>query len=325
MTSVASILNDVGIPWPDADSGKAREAAQAWTALGQAATDAMSTAGNAAEVLSTHNTGAAMDAFGTYWASIGGPYGVCVPGTPHSMLPVLVEACDALTSACTRFADAVDEVKSKLEDIAVEIGAALAAGVLATVVTLGVSDAVSAGVVATLTVTGLDLVEVFGTTIAEIIGQMAVGAVFGAVDSVLDMTLVNGAESDLGQPLPSDGEELKELITGVVVSSLSAGIGTTATAGTKVAAAAIVKNLPDTVSALEPDIPVIVGSVPGWLETPAGKTLVDVGSDSLANGAVAGVQGKKPDAPTIADILGGLLDAKIEGAAEGGEGEKGGG
>jgi hypothetical protein len=163
-----------------------------------------------------------MDAFGTYWASIGGPYDACVAGTPHSMLPVLVDACDALSAACTSSRTRSMSSSRSSRTPPVEIGAASPRGPVATVFTLGISDAVSAGVWRR-SVTGLDAVEVFGTTIAEIIGQMAVGAMFGAVDSVLDMTLVNGAKADLGEPLPSDGEELKELVEGIVVGSLSAG------------------------------------------------------------------------------------------------------
>jgi hypothetical protein len=320
MTSVASILNDFGIPWPDADSGKARDAARAWAALAQAATDAISIGGSAASALSSHNTGPAMDAFGTYWASIGGPYDACVAGTPHSMLPVLAEACDALSAACTKFADAVDELKSKLEDTATEIGAALAAGAIATIFTLGISDAASMATASALAGLGLDAVEAFGVTLAEIGGQMAVGAIFGAVDSVLEQTLTSSVKADLGEPLPSDGEILSDLFTGIVVGGLSGGLGTTAQAGAKAATSAILAKLPDEVSELAPDLPPMLAAIPDALDTPAGRALTDVTSDYAANAAVNGVQGKNTDAPTIPEILGDFLDAKIEAAGEGGEG-----
>jgi hypothetical protein len=324
MTSVASILNDFGIPWPDADSGKARDAAQAWAALGQAATDAMSIGGSAAEALSSHNTGPAMDAFGTYWASIGGPYGVCVAGTPHSMLPVLADACDALSAACTKFADAVDELKTKLEETAGEIAAALTAGALATVFTLGISDFVSGTVSTALIGTAFGAIEVFGTAVADILGQAAVGGVAAAVDSVLETTMTNGLKSDLGEPVPSASDELLSLVEGIGLGTVTAGLSTTAGLTVKAAATAALANLPDDVSTLAPDLPMILASIPDALETPAGKTLNSLASEYAANSGVAAIQGKAADAPTLPEILGELLDSKIEAAGEGEEGGEGG-
>ena len=320
MTSVASILNDFGIPWPDADSGKARDAAAAWAALGQAATDAISVGGSAASVLSAHNTGAAMDAFGTYWAGIGGPYDACVAGTPHSMLPVLAEACDALSAACTKFADAVDELKTKLEETAGEIAAAITAGVVATVFTLGISDAVSAGVSTALIGTAVGAVELFGTTVADIIGVATVGAIAGAVDTVLESTLSNGVKADLGEQLPSTGDELLTLVEGIGIGGLSAGLGSTAGNAVKTAATAALANLPDDVSTLAPDLPMILAAVPDTLETPAGKAITALASEYTVKAGLSAAEGKPAEAPTLPEVLGELLDSKIEAAGEGEEG-----
>jgi hypothetical protein len=38
---VAAVLNRFGIPWPGVDSGKARQAANAWTAIANAANIAL--------------------------------------------------------------------------------------------------------------------------------------------------------------------------------------------------------------------------------------------------------------------------------------------
>lgn len=323
MTSVASILNDFGIPWPDADSGKARQAAQAWAALGQAAGDAMSLGGSAASSLSAHNTGAAMDAFGSYWASIGGPYDACVAGTPHSMLPVLADACDALSTACDKFADAVDELKSKLEETAGEIGAAITAGAVATIFTLGISDAVSGSVSAALIGTAVGAVELFGTTVADILGVAAVGAIAGAVDTVMESTLSNGVKADLGDPLPSTGQELLTLVEGIGVGGLSAGLGSAATSAVKTAATAAFASLPDDVSTLAPDLPAILAAIPDATETPAGKAITALASEYTVKEGVAAAQGKSAEAPTLPEVLGELLDSKIEAAGEGEEGGEG--
>ena len=323
MTSVASILNDFGIPWPDADSGKARDAAQAWAALGQAATDAMSVGGSAASALSSHNTGPAMDAFGTYWASIGGPYDACVAGTPHSMLPVLAEACDALSAACTKFADAVDELKSKLEETAGEIAASIAAGVATTIFTLGISDAVSAGVTSALISVGLDAVEVFGVALTDIGTQLLVGAIAGAVDSVLESTLSNGVKADLGEQLPSTGDELLSLVESMGYGAAAGVVSTVAGGAAKTAVTASLSHLPDEVSTLAPDLPLVLASVPDALDTPAGKAITALASEFTVKSGVAAVQGKSADAPTITEVLGEFLDSKIEAAGEGEGGGEG--
>ena len=328
MTSVASILNDFGIPWPDADSGKARDAARAWAALGQAAGDAMGLGGSAASSLSAHNTGAAMDAFGTYWASIGGPYDACVAGTPHSMLPVLADACDALSSACDKFADAVDELKSKLEETAGEIGAAITAGAVATIFTLGISDAVSAGVTSALISVGLDAVEVFGVALTDIGTQLLVGAIAGAIDSVMEMTLTNGLKADLGEQMPTTGQELLTLVEGMGYGAAGGLVSTVAAGATKSAATAAFANLPDEVSTLAPDLPGILASIPDAVDTPTGKAIINLASEFTVKSGVAAVQGKSAEAPSLPEVLGEFLDSKIEGAGEGeggGEGGAGGG
>jgi hypothetical protein len=281
----------------------------------------MSLGGSAASTLSAHNTGKAMDAFGTYWASIGGPYDACVAGTPHSMLPVLADACDALSAACDKFADAVDELKSKLEETAGEIAAAITAGAVATIFTLGISDAVSGGVTTALLGTGIGAVELFGTTVAEILGQAAVGAIAGAVDTVLESTLSNGVKADLGEPLPSTGQELVTLVEGIGVGGLGAGLGSTATNAVKSAATTAFASLPDDVSTLAPDLPAILAAIPDAVDTPAGKAITTLASEYTVKEGVAAVQGKSAEAPTLPEILGELLDSKIEAAGEGEEGD----
>ena len=319
--SVASILNDFGIPWPDADTGKARDAAAAWKALGSAAEDALGRTSSAAASLSAHNTGPAMDSFNEYWGGIGGPSDACTVGPPTAMLPLLIEACDALSTACTNFANAVDETKSKLEEIAAELATAVTAGALATVFTLGISDAVSAGVSTALIGTALGSIELLGTTIADIVATMAVGAIFGAVDDLLDTGLSNGVKVQLGGTASTPLQEGISLLDSVLIGGLSGGVGTVVADGVKTVAVAGLANLPDTVSTVIPDLPLILASLPDATESTAGKVLISLSSDYAASKAVNGVQGNPTDLPNLQDLLGEILDAKIEGAAEaGGEG-----
>ncbi len=322
MTSVASILNDVGIPWPDADSGKARDAARAWSAIAQAATDAMSLGGSAATTLTSHNSGAAMDAFSQYWAGIGGPYDACVGSSQTAMLPVLADACNALSAACEQFADAVDQVKSKLEDTAGEIAAAVTAGAVATFLTVGISDFVSGSASAALVSAGLGAVELFGITITDIAGQMAVGAAFGAIDTMIDQVMTAGVKAELGEQVPTGEQELEGLFEGSMINGVAGGVSSAVESTAKTAAIAALANIPDDVSKLAPDLTAILAGIPNALETPAGKAVTALAGDYTANSGVAALKGNAADPPSMSDILGELLDAKIEAAAESGN-EKG--
>jgi hypothetical protein len=321
--STASILNDIGVPWPDADSGKARQAATAWRAISSAAQDALNTAGSAANALSEHNSGAAMDAFNTFWGTVGGPFEACTVADKPALLPVLIEACDALAASCDNFADAVDEAKRKLEETAAEIVSALAAGALATVFTLGISDAVSDSVSTYLVGTAVGSIELLGTTIADIVGKMAAGVVFAEVDTILEADFGDSAKTLLGEKLPTAQEDLDDLFKALFVGGLTGGLGHFATNAAKTAALNALVGLPDSASTLVPQLPGILAQIPGALETPAGEVLKTLASEYAANGMVNGVNGKSTDAPTLPEILGELLNSKIEaaGAQEGKGGE----
>jgi hypothetical protein len=319
--STASILNDFGIPWPDADTGKARDAAKAWTAIANAATDALSQTSSAAAALSAHNTGPAMDSFNQYWEGIGGTPDACTVAGDKAMLPVLIEACNALSTACTNFADAVDETKSKLEETAGEIAAAITAGAVATFFTIGISDAVSTLATGALVGTAVGDVALLGTTVAEIVGTMAVGAVFGVVDNIMETGLSNGIKVDLGEDPEGPGEAGLSLLDSILIGGLTGGIGTVATDGVKTIAPIALASLPDDVSTVIPNLPAILAALPDATESTAGKVLIKLSSEYAAGNVVNGVQGKPTDAPTLQELMGEILNAKIEGAAEaGGEG-----
>lgn len=319
--STASILNDFGIPWPDADTGKARDAAAAWKALGQAAGDALSRTSAAAQALGAHNTGPAMDAFNQYWDGIGGTPYACTASGQNAMLNVLIEACDALSTGCDKFADAVDEEKTRLEEAAAEIGAAIAAGALATVFTLGISDAVGGATAAALASTAIGSVEILGTTIADIVGTMAVGAVFGSVDSILETGLSNSIKTQLGEQPDSPLTALEGMATSTIIGGLTFGFGDVASNAVKVGSLAGLAAVPDSVSTIIPDLPAILAAMPDATESTAGQALTKLAGGYAAGTVVNGVQGKPTDPPSLQEVLGELLDSKIEGAANAG-GEK---
>ena len=314
--STASILNHIGVPWPDADSGKAREAAAAWRAIATAAQDAANTAGSAAYALGEHNSGAAMDAFNAFWGGIGGPFEACTVVEKPALLPVLIEACDALAAVCDDFADAVDEAKHKLEETAAEIATAITAGALATVVTLGASDFVGDTVSTALISTAAGSVEVLGTTIADIAGNMAAGAVFSTVDTILEANFGDSVKALTGGQLPSAKDDVVDLMKALVLGGITGGAGHLATSTAKAAALSALVNLPDSASTLIPALPGILAQIPEAAETPAGEALKTLVGEYTAKSAAQAPHGKAADPPSVSEIIGELLNAKIEAAGK---------
>ncbi|HEV2635167.1 MAG TPA: hypothetical protein VGX23_08470 [Actinocrinis sp.] len=263
--------------------------------------------------LNGQNIGPAMDSFNQYWDGIGGvPYN-CAPAGDHAMLTILMEACNALATGCSDFADAVDEEKKKLEETATEIGAAVLAGTAATMVTLGLSDVAAGTATSTLAAAGVAGVEVLGTTIEEIAGVMVNGLVFGVLDDMMDTGLNDGIKIQIGEPVPSAVSGLEGLALSGLVGSLTFGISDRATDAVKLSSLAGLTALPDSVSTMLPDLPAILGTMPGAAESAAGQALLKLSSEYAVNSAADKIEGKPTEVPTLSEILGELLDSKIEG------------
>lgn len=313
---VASVLNRFGIPWPDADSDKARQAASAWTAIANAANDALGKSSTAVSELAANNSGPAMEAFSQYWTQVGGTPDECTTADAKAMLPVLIQAADALASACHDFAQAVDDAKRKLEEVAAEIGTAIIAGGVATLFTAGLSDLIGAGVSAGLVAAGMDAITILGTSLDTIVTGLATGAVAGGVDAILDAGLTGGVKADLGDTASGEDNMFGNLIKGVALGAVTGGAGKMVEGATQTAADATLTHLPDSVAALVPDLPTVIAAIPEAATTPAGQALTKLTTEYAAKSAVNAPQGKDTDSPTVQEILGEVLDSKIEGAAE---------
>ncbi|MBC3839931.1 hypothetical protein GXW82_06175 [Streptacidiphilus sp. 4-A2] len=321
--SDASVLNDLGVPWPDADTGKARQAAAAWSALAEAIGTALGTAGGAARVLSVNNTGPAMDAFNTYWGGIGGPSEACQVVQKPALLPVLMQVCTALSTACAKFADAVDDAKAELGETVLEIEAALAAAVLATAFTAGASDAADALIGASFVGEAMNTIEVLGTTVGEIVSSLTPATMFGTMDAALETEFSNGIKAATGQPPDSVKEILAGLAKGFGVGLLTGGVATAATgaitAGTTAASYLAMDHL-ESVLEIVPDLPLILQQIPDALETPAGDALRALESEYASRHLINRAEGRPTDPPSVPEVIGELIDAKIEGSSEGPEG-----
>jgi hypothetical protein len=123
--------------WPDADTGKLRAAASAWHAAAQSI-DSVSWSAQAA--IDSINTGDdTAQAITDFWGR------VFTAGDQHTLLAGLEQVCQALGDACDKYAQAVDDAHSKMEDALAGAGIAMGIttiiGILGTPFTGGGSDA----------------------------------------------------------------------------------------------------------------------------------------------------------------------------------------
>jgi len=295
MVDVADILNRFGIPWPDADTSKARQAAADWRALGAAIENSLARGNNVARAVAENNSGSAVTAFTKFWDSIGGT-------GDQSLLPSLTRACAVLADHCDKFADAVDETKHKLEATAVEIAAAITTGALATLFTVGIADMVSGAVTAGLAATALGELAVLGTTVSEIAAALAASVSEALSTAVFQTVGANTAAMAMGE----QPESLS--LSEAAVRVTAAGLGTATTIG---ASGAVTEMLgaADGLSAALPQLPATLAAIAGALKSPAGKIVTDLASNTAVNGIV---NGRGPENPSPKEVISSVLTAEIE-------------
>src|SRR5580700_9791144 len=140
MVDGGSILRDLHIPWPAANEGDLHTAAATWKSLANTIRDDYGKANSTAQGLVSNNEGKAITAFENYWAKYAGAKGA---------LPVAAQACDAMAGACTKYANAVAETKTKIEQAGAEVAATLIVGTIGAFFTFGategIADSVAAG------------------------------------------------------------------------------------------------------------------------------------------------------------------------------------
>jgi len=131
-SGIGGLLREFHIPWPAANEDALRDAATDWHQLAEAIRDNYGPANSAADSLTLNNAGAAITAFENYWQKFGGRKGA---------LPLGAEACDAMSTACTNYANDVAAVKRQIEERALEIGALLVVGTIGAFITFGATEA----------------------------------------------------------------------------------------------------------------------------------------------------------------------------------------
>lgn len=185
-----SILRELHIPWPAANEGSLREAAAAWHGLAETIRDNYGPANSAATSLTGNNAGAAIDAFEKYWQKFGGAKGA---------LPLGADACDAMASACSQYADAVAAAKHRIEEAGAEVAATLFIGTVGAFFTFGATeaaaDSIAAGLVATAESAIDELTGTIGGIIAEYLSGTVGTAIAAAGDAVADAVSADATES----------------------------------------------------------------------------------------------------------------------------------
>jgi hypothetical protein len=292
---IGAILRKFDIPWPAANEDSLREAASTWHQLAEDIRDNYGPANSAATSLTSNNEGAAIDAFETYWQKFGGKKGA---------LPLAANACDAMSSACSKYADDVATTKTKIEEAAAEIGAVLVVGTIGAFFTFGateaLADSIAAGVVATaaeaITDLGLwvaDTFEVYSTTLAEAIdtatavvaeaagSTISEGALSAALSgsasavggTVFSETAQNGIAALLGDKPLSSSEAAESLLEAAGEGAIGGVLGKLGELGAP-QLARLVSNAAVSVSDSDPQLFMQMMATSKMLEGTTGKVAV---------------------------------------------------
>ncbi|MET7679152.1 DUF6531 domain-containing protein [Streptomyces sp. NPDC005423] len=171
------ILLDLGLWWPEADSGKLRSAATAWRTFADAVDDLRGPVNQSASSIIHHNTGESIEAFDRFW-------GRYAKDKDSGWLKDLADSGREMATALDKFADAIDDAINKLwTQIGID-AAVIAGGVALAFFTAGLASGAAVGAADLVIEFGAGMGIAVSTTIAEIAGGTLVAAAFGGVESV---------------------------------------------------------------------------------------------------------------------------------------------
>src|SRR5438105_2511251 len=251
-----------GLFWPQGDPGKLRQAAQAWREMGTALTTAEGTCRGAGRLVVGSNEGPAIDAFGRYWSRWQGGSGY---------FELSSQSCGQMAEALDRYADAIDQARQKVEEIAATAATVLAVGLVLTVVTVGISDAAAGlaagGLAAAAAAVGVEL----STTVATIGGTILAGAAIGAAAAVVVDTAVQIEHIDLFHDQQSfNWDELEQSLG---IGALTGGVGASVGLGARAVAPLLEDGLPGFSRAANG-----FGKMPEWMQAGVRGSLVGGGT-----------------------------------------------
>ncbi|RCG15088.1 RHS repeat protein [Streptomyces reniochalinae] len=205
----------MGLIWPDGDEGKLRDAAKAWRTFAKDAEEVRGDTNHSARGIMDVNSGEAVEAFEKFWSRYVGK-------GEKGWLRNLPEAARDMAKALDELADDIDDTKSQIRSEIVGSAALIAAGIVFTGPTFGISD-VAAGAAATRIV----------TLSAEKSGSLAAraGALFTRVTRAAVLTGATSVSMDLAVAQPArilagqqDGISLEEVSNAAKYGTLFGGV-----------------------------------------------------------------------------------------------------
>ncbi|MFC7865227.1 DUF6531 domain-containing protein [Streptomyces murinus] len=181
------ILLKMGLWWPEADSGKLRDAAKAWRAFADSVDDVRSPVHRSASGIIHNNTGESIEAFDKFW-------GRYAKGRDGGWLSDLSHSSRQMAGMLDKLADAIDDAINKLwTRIAVD-AAVIAGGITLAVMTAGIASGAAAAAADAVIEFGATVGVGVSAAVADITAAAFVGVAFGGVESVT-------VDAALAQPL----------------------------------------------------------------------------------------------------------------------------
>lgn len=208
--------------WPQADTGKLRNAAKAWDDLGSKLDYVADQLDRQVAFLTTSWSGDAQAQFSQMWAQWTSPKPMTFPAapsakpggrSPQNKGPVVqkghlrqtADNCRTLGKALSDYADQVDQYRQKLLAMIAGTAVAIVAGVALTVVTAGASDAAAVEAGAGLSVAASNLGIQMSADTALFLGRLGVtvyyGFLAGVVTDVAGHITYNEVLNPLSDPL----------------------------------------------------------------------------------------------------------------------------
>lgn len=196
----------IPIDWPTADVAKLREAATIWRNLAETIRDNYASANSNARSLTSNNAGAAIDAFEKYWQQFG--------DAKNGALPAGANACDAMSTYCSRYADKVHSTRTDLEHTAWEALAEVAATTVAAFFTWGATEVVADGVIANALRVAAGIFASFASQVAGTALGVDLLAVSFFLSSALPAAIIVGTATAVSGTFSGDtaGNAMKELL-----------------------------------------------------------------------------------------------------------------
>ncbi|MGM9334681.1 polymorphic toxin type 17 domain-containing protein [Streptomyces murinus] len=181
------VLLKMGLWWPEADSGKLRDAAKAWRAFADSVDDVRSPVHRSASGIIHNNTGESIEAFDKFW-------GRYAKGKDGGWLSDLSRSSRQMAGMLDKLADAIDDAINKLwTRIAVD-AAVIAGGITLAVMTAGIASGAAAAAADAVIEFGATVGVGVSAAVADITAAAFVGVAFGGVESVT-------VDAALAQPL----------------------------------------------------------------------------------------------------------------------------